>query len=58
MKVQISIKDELLQKIDEEAKNNFMTRSGYISYIITQHLKSNEKIQNNNDIKTLDLFKK
>ena len=63
MKIQISIREELLRKIDEDADKNFMTRSGYISYVMTQYLKAKEQEQqeqtetNKKPLKEMDLFK-
>lgn len=38
MKVQISINDELLQKIDLFCKENYMSRSGFLSFCAQQEL--------------------
>lgn len=42
MKVQISIDDKLLSKIDAAADANFMSRSGWISLAATQALQVSE----------------
>lgn len=44
MKVQISIDETLLKKIDEYAKRNFMSRSGFISMSCTSQLSTFETI--------------
>ena len=41
-KVQISIDDDLLNRIDNYADNNYMTRSGLITFATNQFLNSNE----------------
>lgn len=41
-KVQISIDDELLEKIDRYAKNNYMSRSGFLSMVSNQYLSTQE----------------
>lgn len=38
MRVQISIDDNLLEKIDEYAKKNYLSRSGFISMASVQYL--------------------
>lgn len=40
-KVQISIDDELLEKLDVCADEMYMTRSGFISYSVSQIVNSN-----------------
>lgn len=48
-KVQISINDELLGKVDSYCKDMFITRSGFISLLCSQYLQKNEvtKVLNN-----------
>ena len=41
-KVQISIDDELLQRIDSFADSNYMSRSGFFTLASCQYLNSNE----------------
>jgi len=41
-KVQITLDDELLKRIDTFADNNYMSRSGFLSVAATQYLNSNE----------------
>lgn len=41
-KVQISIDDELLKRIDTYADNNYMSRSGLFTIAINQYLNMNE----------------
>lgn len=38
MKIQISIDDKLLERIDTYASNNYMSRSGLISFSCNQYL--------------------
>lgn len=38
MRVTITVNDELLKKMDEYAKKNYMTRSGLISQAVNQYL--------------------
>ena len=42
MKVQMSINDDLLQKIDAYADANYMTRSGFVSMACAQYLAAQE----------------
>lgn len=42
MKVQISLDDELMNKIDSVADANYMSRSGLISFACVQYLNSIE----------------
>lgn len=42
MKVQISLDDELLNRVDNYADRNYMSRSGLISLSLTQYLSQNE----------------
>lgn len=44
MKLSISIKDELVERIDKYADENFMSRSGFISLACTQYLNSQELV--------------
>lgn len=43
-KVQISIDDKLLQRIDNFAEENYMSRSGLISLATAQYLNANEVV--------------
>lgn len=38
MKINVSINDDLLKKIDEYVASNYMTRSGFISFISNKYL--------------------
>ena len=38
MKVNITLNDELMERVDEFAEQNYMTRSGLISFAVTQFL--------------------
>lgn len=42
MKVNVSLDDELMVRIDNYADNNYMSRSGFISLACTQYLNSME----------------
>lgn len=42
MKVNFSINDELLQRADRYAKNNYMSRSGVISLALSEFLNARE----------------
>lgn len=52
MKINISLNDDLIRRIDESADQNYMSRSGLISYACTQYLNSQDVIA---AIKHLDL---
>lgn len=45
MKVNITLNDELLARVDEFAKENYMTRSGLTSVALTQYLAQQECIE-------------
>lgn len=45
MKINITLNNELLQRIDEFAKANYMTRSGFIQMCCNQYLVQNEAVQ-------------
>ena len=42
MKVQISVNDNLLERMDDFAKKNYLTRSGLISMATAQYLNQTE----------------
>lgn len=42
MKVGITLNDELLKRMDDYAKQNYMTRSGLISVAVTDYLNTSE----------------
>lgn len=44
MKLQISMDDKLVERIDRYADENYMTRSGLISLAASQYLNSNDVI--------------
>lgn len=64
MKFNVSMNDELFQKLEEEAKRNYVSRSGLISLAVTKYIQDKqamdaigqfpqmmaqlEKMQNNN----------
>lgn len=50
MKVNVSLPDELLSRIDEYADANYMSRSGFLANAATQVLNSNDLI---NSIQTM-----
>lgn len=42
MKINISLDDDLVQRIDTFADSNYMSRSGFISFACTQYLNTAE----------------
>lgn len=44
MKVNITLDDELMKRIDDYADRNYMSRSGLMSLAVTQYLNANEMI--------------
>ncbi len=44
MKVQISLNDDLMARIDKAAKDNYLNRSAFISIAATQYLNSSEMV--------------
>lgn len=55
MKLSISMNDELVKQIDELAKTNYMSRSGFISFACMNHITQIqviEKLKSLNDIMT------
>lgn len=44
MKVQISLDDKLVERLDNYASNNYMSRSGLISFACNQYLNQAEVI--------------
>lgn len=44
MKVNITLDDELMERVDNYADKNYMSRSGLISLATTQYLNSHEMI--------------
>lgn len=44
MKVNITLDDELMQRVDNYADRNYMSRSGLISLAVTQYLNQQEVI--------------
>jgi metal-responsive CopG/Arc/MetJ family transcriptional regulator len=52
MKVQISINDDLLKKLDKASDSLFLSRSGYISMAVNQMLVSFEAVDS---LKTMSL---
>jgi predicted transcriptional regulator len=44
MKVTITMDDELMQRIDDYADRNYMSRSGFLSLSATQYLNTHEMI--------------
>lgn len=44
MKVGITLDDDLLRRLDEYADRNYMSRSGLITYVVTQFLNSQEML--------------
>lgn len=50
MKVQISLADELMDRVDSYADENYMSRSGLISFAVTQFLNQADAIRIVKDI--------
>lgn len=44
MKVNISLDDDLMKRLDDYADRNYMSRSGLISLACTQYLNANEMV--------------
>lgn len=44
MKVQISLADELIYRVDNYAEDNYMSRSGVISFALVQFLKQYDDV--------------
>lgn len=44
MKVNITIDDDLLKRVDNFADKNYMSRSGLLSLAVTQYLNTNEAV--------------
>lgn len=44
MKVQITLDDELMKRVDAYADENYMSRSGLLSIAVTQYLNTKEMI--------------
>lgn len=50
MKVQITLADELMERVDSYADDNYMTRSGLISFAVTQFLNQADAVRAINKI--------
>ena len=48
--VQISVNEELLKKIDEYAKENFLSRSGFFSMLANNHFQALEVTKSLKDL--------
>lgn len=46
MRINITLNEELVKKIDEVASNLFVTRSAYIAFAVSQKLQADEAIAN------------
>lgn len=46
MRVNINMDEELVKKVDEVAEKMFVSRSAYISFAVSQKLKSDEAMDN------------
>lgn len=44
MKVQITVDEDLMKRVDEYADENYMSRSGLISLALTQYLNAKEMV--------------
>ena len=42
MKFNVSMNDELFQRLDEEAKKNYLSRSGLVSLAVTKYLQDKQ----------------
>ena len=57
MKVQVSLDEKLVERIDSYAAENYMSRSGFISFATSQYLNQSDKgILDNEIMKKLDGF--
>lgn len=45
MKVQITLDDDLMQRVDDYADRNYMSRSGLLSFAVTKFLNEADVIQ-------------
>lgn len=50
MKLSISLNDELVSKVDEIAKSNYMTRSGFISTATVNYLNQLQVVEKFNEM--------
>lgn len=50
MKINISIDDDLLVRLDSVADSNYMSRSGLISYAVVQYLNQQEVVKAITDV--------
>lgn len=44
MKVNITLDDDLMKRLDDYADRNYMSRSGLVSLAVTQYLNANEMV--------------
>lgn len=45
MKFNVSMNDELFQKLEEEAKKNYLSRSGLVSLAVQNYLQNNQAMK-------------
>jgi len=45
MKVQVSLDDDLMKRVDQHVKENYMSRSGLMSIAVTQYLNNNDMVK-------------
>ena len=45
MKFNVSMNDELFKKLDEEAKKNYLSRSGLVSLAVTKYLQDKQAME-------------
>lgn len=45
MKVNLNINDELLLKVDEFAKQNYLTRTSFVNMVINQFFENRKSVQ-------------
>lgn len=53
MKASISINDELMKTIDEVAKSNYMSRSGFISFACMNYITQIQVVENMRKLYTI-----
>lgn len=45
MKFNVSMNDELFEKLEEEAKKNYLSRSGLVSLAVTKYLQDKQAME-------------
>ena len=55
MRININLDEELIKKIDEEAKKKYISRSSYIAFAVSQKIQNDKFIESMPElIKTVD----